>query len=234
MFDMSIKVPYYAEKGQKRWREVHILSQYTHPENKIADDSAYIELKFNDDLKPHLLAHRAADPPRPQAHRRCERADEPSALLPSLQFRVQTEEARDVRRRGLLIGQLLHHTVIRRRCWRHWRPRHEIRRRLQRQRHIIRELVARVGQREDVVCQCDDDGLGRLGGLWFESHREFKQVRELVPVGIRRGAADAWDQQFRRRQLAGDPVGPFRIHLHGHGSLRRVAIRVGDCKSRMI
>jgi plasmid replication initiation protein len=54
LYDMSMKMAYSSEKGHKRWREVRILSQFTRPEDK-EEDNAYIELKFNDDLKPHLL-----------------------------------------------------------------------------------------------------------------------------------------------------------------------------------
>jgi plasmid replication initiation protein len=54
LYAMSMKMSYRSDKGYKRWREVRILSQFTHPEDK-EDDNAYIELKFNDDLKPHLL-----------------------------------------------------------------------------------------------------------------------------------------------------------------------------------
>jgi plasmid replication initiation protein len=54
LYAMSMKMSYRSDKGYKRWREVRILSQYTHPEDK-EEDNAYIELKFNDDLKPHLL-----------------------------------------------------------------------------------------------------------------------------------------------------------------------------------
>lgn len=54
LYEMSMKMPYSTEKGHKRWREIRILSQYTRPEDK-EPDNAYIEMKFNDDLKPHLL-----------------------------------------------------------------------------------------------------------------------------------------------------------------------------------
>jgi plasmid replication initiation protein len=54
LYEMSMKMPYRSEKGNKRWREVRILSQFTRPEDK-EEDNAYIEMKFNDDLKPHLL-----------------------------------------------------------------------------------------------------------------------------------------------------------------------------------
>jgi plasmid replication initiation protein len=54
LYAMSMKMSYRSDKGYKRWREVRILSQFTHPEDK-EEDNAYIELKFNDDLKPHLL-----------------------------------------------------------------------------------------------------------------------------------------------------------------------------------
>ena len=54
MYAMSMRLPYRTDKGHKRWGEVRILSKYTRPEDKI-DGNAYIELKFNDDLKPHLL-----------------------------------------------------------------------------------------------------------------------------------------------------------------------------------
>jgi plasmid replication initiation protein len=54
LYEMSMKMPYKTEKGHKRWREIRILSQFTRPEDKEADN-AYVEMKFNDDLKPHLL-----------------------------------------------------------------------------------------------------------------------------------------------------------------------------------
>ena len=54
LYEMSMKMPYSTEKGHKRWREIRILSQYTRPEDK-EEDNAYVEMKFNDDLKPHLL-----------------------------------------------------------------------------------------------------------------------------------------------------------------------------------
>lgn len=54
LYEMSIKMPYKSNQGHKRWREIRILSQYTRPEDK-EEDNAYIEMKFNDDLKPHLL-----------------------------------------------------------------------------------------------------------------------------------------------------------------------------------
>ena len=54
LYEMSMKMPYSSEKGYKRWREIRILSQYTRPEDK-EPDNAYVEMKFNDDLKPHLL-----------------------------------------------------------------------------------------------------------------------------------------------------------------------------------
>lgn len=54
LYEMSMKMPYSTEKGYKRWREIRILSQFTRPEDK-EPDNAYVEMKFNDDLKPHLL-----------------------------------------------------------------------------------------------------------------------------------------------------------------------------------
>jgi plasmid replication initiation protein len=54
LYEMSMKMPYTSEKGHKRWREIRILSQFTRPEDK-EPDNAYVEMKFNDDLKPHLL-----------------------------------------------------------------------------------------------------------------------------------------------------------------------------------
>jgi plasmid replication initiation protein len=54
LFDLSIKIRYQTEKGQQRYGEVRIITKYTKPEDKDPDN-AYIEFKFNDDLKPHLL-----------------------------------------------------------------------------------------------------------------------------------------------------------------------------------
>lgn len=54
LYRASMKTPYRTKEGFKRWKEVRIISQYTRPEDKEADN-AYIELKFNDDLKPHLI-----------------------------------------------------------------------------------------------------------------------------------------------------------------------------------
>ncbi len=54
LFNARIQTPYYTEEGYKRWRKTRILSAYTEP-GDIQPGNAYIELKFNDDLRPHLL-----------------------------------------------------------------------------------------------------------------------------------------------------------------------------------
>lgn len=54
LYQASMKTPYKTGQGFKRWKEVRIISQFTRPEDR-EEDNAYIELKFNDDLKPHLI-----------------------------------------------------------------------------------------------------------------------------------------------------------------------------------
>ncbi len=54
LYNVSMKTPYISAEGNKRWKEVRVISQYTRPED-MAENNAYIELKFNDDLKPHLI-----------------------------------------------------------------------------------------------------------------------------------------------------------------------------------
>lgn len=54
LFNARIQTPYFTTEGFKRWRKTRILSTYTEP-GDIQPGNAYIELKFNDDLRPHLL-----------------------------------------------------------------------------------------------------------------------------------------------------------------------------------
>jgi plasmid replication initiation protein len=54
LYNSSIKVPYISEEGFHRYGEMRIITRYTKPEDREAGN-AYIEFKFNDDLKPHLL-----------------------------------------------------------------------------------------------------------------------------------------------------------------------------------
>jgi plasmid replication initiation protein len=54
LYNSSIKVPYISEEGYHRYGEMRIITRYTKPEDREAGN-AYIEFKFNDDLKPHLL-----------------------------------------------------------------------------------------------------------------------------------------------------------------------------------
>lgn len=54
LYEMSIQVPYRDEQGHDRFGEVRLVTKYTKPQDK-RPGNAYIELKFNEDLKPHLL-----------------------------------------------------------------------------------------------------------------------------------------------------------------------------------
>jgi plasmid replication initiation protein len=54
LYNSSIKVPYISEEGYHRYGEMRIITRYTKPEDREIGN-AYIEFKFNDDLKPHLL-----------------------------------------------------------------------------------------------------------------------------------------------------------------------------------
>ncbi len=54
LYNSSIKVPYISEEGYHRYGEMRIITRYTKPEDR-EQGNAYIEFKFNDDLKPHLL-----------------------------------------------------------------------------------------------------------------------------------------------------------------------------------
>jgi Initiator Replication protein len=54
LYNSSIKVPYISEEGHHRYGEMRIITRYTKPEDRELGN-AYIEFKFNDDLKPHLL-----------------------------------------------------------------------------------------------------------------------------------------------------------------------------------
>lgn len=54
LYNSSIKVPYISEQGHHRYGEMRIITRYTKPEDRELGN-AYIEFKFNDDLKPHLL-----------------------------------------------------------------------------------------------------------------------------------------------------------------------------------
>jgi plasmid replication initiation protein len=54
LYNSSIKVPYISEEGHHRYGEMRIITRYTKPEDR-EQGNAYIEFKFNDDLKPHLL-----------------------------------------------------------------------------------------------------------------------------------------------------------------------------------
>ncbi len=52
--DKTIEIPYMTEQGGLRYGYVRLLQKYTLPsDNK--EDNQYIEIRFNDDLKPHLL-----------------------------------------------------------------------------------------------------------------------------------------------------------------------------------
>ena len=54
LYNSSIKVPYISEEGYHRYGEMRVITRYTKPEDRELGN-AYIEFKFNDDLKPHLL-----------------------------------------------------------------------------------------------------------------------------------------------------------------------------------
>ena len=54
LYNSSIKVPYISAEGHHRYGEMRIITRYTKPEDRELGN-AYIEFKFNDDLKPHLL-----------------------------------------------------------------------------------------------------------------------------------------------------------------------------------
>jgi plasmid replication initiation protein len=54
LYNSSIKVPYISAEGHHRYGEMRIITRYTKPEDREMGN-AYIEFKFNDDLKPHLL-----------------------------------------------------------------------------------------------------------------------------------------------------------------------------------
>ena len=54
LYNLSIKIPYVSEEGFQRYGEMRIITRYTKPEDR-EPGNAYIEFKFNDDLKPHLL-----------------------------------------------------------------------------------------------------------------------------------------------------------------------------------
>lgn len=52
----QVDVPYYTEDGEKRWVTLNIFPTVTSPDSKSKyKDGSYIELKFNEDLKPMLL-----------------------------------------------------------------------------------------------------------------------------------------------------------------------------------
>ncbi len=53
--DMTIEVPYRDEHGHLRYAFLKILSGYTVPAEE-GERNQYVDLKFNDDLRPHLLA----------------------------------------------------------------------------------------------------------------------------------------------------------------------------------
>ncbi|MFN4255008.1 MAG: replication initiation protein [Saprospiraceae bacterium] len=53
--DMTIEVPYRDEHGHLRYAFLKILSGYTIPAEE-GERNQYVDLKFNDDLRPHLLA----------------------------------------------------------------------------------------------------------------------------------------------------------------------------------
>ncbi len=54
LYNLSLKIPYVTEEGFHRYGEMRIVTRYTKPEDR-EPGNAYIEFKFNDDLKPHLL-----------------------------------------------------------------------------------------------------------------------------------------------------------------------------------
>jgi plasmid replication initiation protein len=53
LFETSIELSYISEEGENRFGEVRLITKYTRPE-EMKDDT-YIEFKFNNDLKQHLL-----------------------------------------------------------------------------------------------------------------------------------------------------------------------------------
>lgn len=54
LYETSIQVPSRDAEGHERFGEVRLVTKYTKPQDKHPGN-AYIELKFNEDLKPHLL-----------------------------------------------------------------------------------------------------------------------------------------------------------------------------------
>ena len=54
LYETSIQVPYRDEEGHERLGEVRLVTKYTKPQDK-KEGNAYIELKFNEDLRPHLI-----------------------------------------------------------------------------------------------------------------------------------------------------------------------------------
>lgn len=54
LFETAIQVPYRDDDGNERFGEVRLITKYTKPQDRKPGNS-YIELKFNEDLKPHLL-----------------------------------------------------------------------------------------------------------------------------------------------------------------------------------
>lgn len=48
-------VPYLSKDGEKRWAFLNVISIGTQPDENEAGENAYIELKFNIELMPHLL-----------------------------------------------------------------------------------------------------------------------------------------------------------------------------------
>jgi plasmid replication initiation protein len=52
--DKTIEIPYMTEQGGLRYGYVRLLQKYTIPSDDRSDNQ-YIEIRFNDDLKPHLL-----------------------------------------------------------------------------------------------------------------------------------------------------------------------------------
>ncbi len=54
LYETSIQVPSRDLDGNERFGEVRLITKYTKPQDK-KPGNAYIELKFNEDLKPHLI-----------------------------------------------------------------------------------------------------------------------------------------------------------------------------------
>lgn len=54
LYETSIQVPSRDAEDNERFGEVRLITKYTKPQDK-RPGNAYIELKFNEDLKPHLL-----------------------------------------------------------------------------------------------------------------------------------------------------------------------------------